>query len=252
MPLPSAPSALPLPPAVRPVSALEEQRLNEQALAAPLDAPLLRAWSYPHPALVLGRGQQGLAAAGRDDGRAALPVLVRGAGGGAVLTGPWLLSLALTLPPDDARVAGVPVADSYRWLGQAFTRALSQMGVAARAAAPHERVAAPAHLAWACFAGVGAWEVFVPDAASGRPRKLAGFAQRRSRHGVLLAAGVLLSCCPWLRMSERMGLPDSQAQAQAGALAACTVDLSTLCGQPVDGDTFVQRLWPHVQPMRAG
>ena len=146
--------------------------------------------------MVLGRAQHQLALPASSAG--ALPVVVRGAGGGAVLTGPWLLSLAITLAPDDARVAALPVADSYRWLGEAVVAALAGLGVRARAQPPAERIPAPEALAWACFAGVAPWEVVACDAAGGPPRKLVGFAQRRSRHGILLAMNMLLTHCPWL------------------------------------------------------
>ncbi len=244
--MPFSSDTLPPVPPILPVTALEEQHHNETALAAPIARPSLRAWTYPAPALVLGRAQHQLALPTGEAG--ALPVVVRGAGGGVVLVGPWLLSLAITLPADDARVAAVPVADSYRWLGEATVAALAELGVPARALPPAERVPAPADLAWACFAGVAAWEVVAFD-ATGRARKLVGFAQRRSRHGVLLAMGLLLTCCPWLRMTERMGLPADQALAQAAGMAAGTIDLAALGPAPIRGEAFLQRLWPHLQPM---
>ena len=240
-------SVLP-PPPILPVTALQEQHFNEAALAAPVTHAALRAWTYPKPAVVLGRAQHQLALPAASAG--ALPVVVRGAGGGAVLAGPWLLSLAITLAPDDVRVAASPGAYSYRGLGEAVVAARAGVGVRARPLPPAERIPAPEALAWACFAGVAPWEVVVCDAAGGPPRKLVGFAQRRSRHGVLLAMGVLLTSCPWLRMTERMGLPASQARAQADALAACTIDLAALCSAPVSGETFLRRLWPRLQPMR--
>ena len=43
-----------------------------------------------------------------------LPLVKRGAGGGAVLVGLWLLSASLLLPLDDPRMATTSVADSYR------------------------------------------------------------------------------------------------------------------------------------------
>ena len=82
-------SVLP-PPPILPVTALQEQHFNEAALAAPVTHAALRAWTYPEPAVVLGRAQHQLALPAASVG--ALPVVVRGAGGGAVLTGPsaWL------------------------------------------------------------------------------------------------------------------------------------------------------------------
>ena len=118
-------SVLP-PPPILPVTALQEQHFNEAALAAPVTHAALRAWTYPEPAVVLGRAQHQLALPASSAG--ALPVVVRGAGGGAVLTGPWLLSLAITLAPDDARVAALSVVDSYCWLGEAAVAAPAKIG----------------------------------------------------------------------------------------------------------------------------
>ena len=53
-------SVLP-PPPILPVTALQEQHFNEAALAAPVTHAALRAWTYPKPAVVLGRAQHQLA-----------------------------------------------------------------------------------------------------------------------------------------------------------------------------------------------
>lgn len=262
------------PPPICPASVQHEQAVNEELLAHPLTRPCMRAWAYPRPAVVLGRAQSRLALP-EDPAGDALPVIVRGAGGAAVLTGPWLLSLALALPPDDPRIAGLSVENSYRWLGQALAAALQTHGLPARACPPGQRQPAPAHLAWACFAGVGAWEVVVrgevqgevrgevpgvvPDegaeAAASAPRKVIGLAQRRSRHGVLFVAGVLLTPSPWQRLCQRMGQPPDQAAAQAAQLAACTADIATLRarqGQPLlSAEALMHTLWPLLQPMQA-
>lgn len=272
------------PPPICPASVQHEQEINEQLLAAPLQRPLMRAWTYPRPAVVLGRAQSRLALP-EDPAGDALPVIVRGAGGAAVLTGPWLLSLALALPPDDSRIAGLSVENSYRWLGQALAAALQTHGLPARACPPGQRQPAPAHLAWACFAGVGAWEIVVPGEAAeaaetgeaartggiggvggvgeagaadtappgsgSAPRKVIGLAQRRSRHGVLFVAGVLLAPSPWQRLCQRMGQPP----AQAAQLAACTADIATLRARqgqpPLSAEALMHTLWPLLQPMQA-
>ena len=272
------------PPPICPASVQHEQEINEQLLAAPLQRPLMRAWTYPRPAVVLGRAQSRLALP-EDPAGDALPVIVRGAGGAAVLTGPWLLSLALALPPDDSRIADLSVENSYRWLGQALAAALQTHGLPARACPPGQRQPAPAHLAWACFAGVGAWEIVVPGEAAeaaetgeaartggiggvggvgeagaadtappgsgSAPRKVIGLAQRRSRHGVLFVAGVLLAPSPWQRLCQRMGQPP----AQAAQLAACTADIATLRARqgqpPLSAEALMHTLWPLLQPMQA-
>lgn len=119
------------------------------------------------------------------------------------------------------------------------------MGVTARAVPPAERIPAPERLAWACFAGVAPWEVVVDDPATGVARKLVGFAQRRSRHGVLLALGVLVQPAPWRLLAQTLGHP----VALADELAATTVDLASVSPRPVSNDDFLAALWPRLQPM---
>lgn len=230
------------------IDAVQEQRWNEVALADTVRAPHWRVWRYREPAVVLGRSQHRLAL---PEGEGLLPLVKRGAGGGAVLVGPWLLSASIVLPTDDPRVASVSVADSYRWLGEAMVGVLAELGVSARAMPPAERIAAPPELGWACFAGVAPWEVVVRDegakaGASGRWRKLIGFAQRRTRHGVLLALGVLMHPSPWQRLAERLG----ENEAGATALAESTVGLSELVSEPVSDERFLALLRPRLAPMR--
>lgn len=248
------------------LDAAREQRWNECQLAEPVLQPRMKVWTYREGAIVLGRSQHALAdrpaaagmcgapagdAAGMspdglaDSGAVNLPLVKRGAGGGAVLVGPWLLSASLLLPLDDPRMAATSVADSYRWLGEAMVETLAELGVAARAVPPAERIPAPERLAWACFAGVAPWEVVVDDPATGVARKLVGFAQRRSRHGVLLALGALVQPAPWRLLAQTLGHP----VALADELAATTVDLASVSPRPVSNDEFLAALWPRLQPM---
>lgn len=248
------------------LDAAREQRWNERQLAEPVLHPRMKVWTYREGAIVLGRSQHALAdrpAAGSmsdavadDAGRVPpdgpadseavrLPLVKRGAGGGAVLVGPWLLSASLLLPLDDPRMAMTSVADSYRWLGEAMVETLAELGVMARTVPPAERIPAPERLAWACFAGVAPWEVVVDDPTTGVARKLVGFAQRRSRHGVLLALGVLVQPAPWRLLAQTLGHP----VALADELAATTVDLVSVSPRPVSNEDFLAALWPRLQPM---
>jgi lipoate---protein ligase len=207
------------------VDAGEEQAWNERQLAAPVSAPIARLWTYPSPAVVLGRSQHALLPS-LDAG--AHRFVTRAAGGGAVLVGPWMLGASVVLPPGHRLLAEGAVADSYRWLGELFVGALAQHGVTALSV-PRERTwKAPAELGWACFAGMSPWEVARDD------RKLVGFAQRRNRHGVLLVAGALLSSVPWQRLCEAMQRPAWQAAALAGA----TLDASDVLGRPLPPQAF--------------
>ena len=211
------------------VDARDEQSWNDAALAMPVERPRWRCWLYRSPAIVLGRSQWALSAALPP---CTLPTIGRQAGGGAVLVGPWMLGVSLALPAADPRVAGETIADSYRWLGAAFVAALSSHGVAAESVPRAGTRAAPASLGWACFAGVAPWELVIGG------RKIVGFAQRRSRNGVLIVAGALLSPVPWLLLCQALGRPAGDA----GALAAMTIDASAARGHPLAGEVLADSL----------
>jgi len=191
------------------LSAAAEQRWNEAALARPVAAPAWRLTAYERAAVVLGRAQRDLlAGAAAAAAPAGLEVLLRGAGGGAVLVGPWMIGLSVALPPAHALVGPGPVA-SYRWLGEGIAEVLQGLGVArAQALSPEALRAqgAPSAPDWACFGGLSPWEVV----AGGR--KIAGLAQVRRRSGVLLVGGVLVDDPPWERLCEALARPPAEAE----------------------------------------
>ncbi|HEX7439624.1 MAG TPA: ligase [Caldimonas sp.] len=199
-------------------TAADVQRWNEAALARPVEATAWRLWAYREPAVVLGCSQRRMLADLKP--RADVEVLVRASGGGAVLVGPWMLGLSALLPAAHPLVSGGPVP-SYRWLGECLAQSLQQVGIAAAALSPEalrarrgERSASA--LDWACFAGLSPWEVLVGE------RKIAGLAQVRRRHGVLLVAGVLLQPPPWTLICDRLGRPLDEARLLALASTSCT------------------------------
>lgn len=195
-------------PSLTPPEAVREQLWNEQQLAQPVAVPGFRLWRYREPAIVLGCSQRRLLA----QAVGSVPVLLRQSGGGAVLTGPWMLGLSVALPPDHPLARHGLVA-SYRWLGEALAQALQQGGVEAQALAPEALRAMSAAqrtaVDWACFGGLSPWEVL----AGGR--KIAGLAQVRRAHGVLLVGGVLLQRSPWQLMCEALGCAAADAQVLA-------------------------------------
>jgi lipoate-protein ligase A len=190
-----------------------EQEWNEARLATPVLEPAWRLWAYREPAVVLGCSQRALLAAARGTG--AVEVLVRSSGGGAVLTGPWMLGLSMALPTAHSLVASSPVA-SYRWLGELLAATLRRAGIAAQAVPPDSPgLRRDAELSWACFGALSAWEVAVRD------RKIAGLAQTRRRHGVLLVGGLLLGAPDWPLLCATLGRPADQAQRLARGAASC-------------------------------
>lgn len=192
----------------------EEQAWNRQQLQQPVVAPQWRLWTYEQPAIVLGCSQRAI-----DERLQATPdgppmeVLLRDSGGGAVLTGPWMLGLSLALPIGHPWL-GQGLLESYRHLGQLFVQMLATQGVPARALLPFDLPAQQSALVarglpvldWACFGNLSPWEVV--DAEG---RKLVGLAQRRRQTGVLLVAGLLVTEPPWVVLCDALGRGEDEA-----------------------------------------
>lgn len=194
--------------------------------------PHWRVWTYARPAIVLGCSQRALrpAVEARVAGR--VSVVEREAGGGAVLTGPWLLGLSLVLPIGHNWLAG-GLLPSYQRLGDLHVAALQALGIQARAVPPPELRASPAPrapdpLAWACFGGLSPWEV-----VDAQGRKLVGLAQRRRQTGVLLVAGTLVSEPDWSLLCAAMDRPQD-----ADLLRGRTVSCTELQSRPVSSQAF--------------
>ncbi len=176
---------------------------------------------------MLGCSQRAL----RDDierrlhGRADLTV--RESGGGAVLTGPWLVSVSVVVPPEHPWVCS-GLIDSYRRLGQLHVAALKEFGVSARALPPQElprahEASTVSTVNWACFGGLSPWEL-----VNAEGRKLVGLAQRRCRTGVLLVAGTLVGPVDWALLCDAMGYPQHEPLLRHG-----TVNAQEMAGCPI-------------------
>lgn len=201
------------------VSAEREQDWNREVLATPVTSPMIGIWRYSGTAVV-----QGCSQSFPDPGLAGVPLVKRAAGGGAVLVGPWMLSFSIALPSNHPLVAG-GLVESYRWLGELIVNELDRIGICAHAVHPaelHERNRKN-ELRWACFGGLSPWEVTVGD------RKIAGLAQRRTRNGVLFAAGILVEPSPWEILCDVLG----QDTAATAYLSANTVSCAEVIGRPV-------------------
>ncbi|AKQ53775.1 lipoate--protein ligase family protein [Bordetella hinzii] len=212
-------------------SCVQEQAWNEACLARPVARPSLQLWRYAGPGVVLGRRQYALAQGGRLPG--ADDLVVRGAGGGAVLTGPWMLSASILLPPDHP-LLGTGVVASYRWLGVLHAGLLRDLGIDAHALSPEavRRHDATGDVPWACFGGLSPWEVAVGG------RKIVGLAQVRRKQGVLLASGTLVSAPAWQVLCDALGQPAEDARRLARLTTSCEEQL----GAPVLMEVLAERL----------
>lgn len=201
------------------VSCGEEQRWHETLLEAPVREPRLQLWTYGAPGVVFGCSQAALLAAACG-GKDRLEMVLRRSGGGAVLTGPWMLSTSILLPPDHELLSGSTVS-SYRWLGVLIAGLLRDMNVPAHALTPEDVRRSPGDpaLGWACFGGLSPWEVV----AGGR--KIVGLAQLRRRNGVLLTSGTLLAPPDWDALCAVLGRPPDDARALSAATTSCEEQL---------------------------
>jgi lipoate-protein ligase A len=183
-------------------------------------APLALARPGIHAAVVLGRSQYALPT------DAVLPVRRRASGGGAVLSGPWLLRSAVLLPAGHAVLGGGLVA-SARWFGALHLDWLRSQGIGN--AELHE---GPTVGHWACFAGRGPGEVLVGG------RKIVGIAQVWHRRMVRLYAGTLLAPPPWPLLCVALRQPPEEAE----ALALATTSAFECLGHEVDGSAWADTL----------
>lgn len=211
-------------------SCAEEQAWNRARLAEPVLRPAVRLWTYAAPGIVLGCAQASLRE--RLAG-CTTPFAQRDSGGGAVLTGPWMLSASIVLPAGHALV-GTGTVSSYRWLGVLHAGLLRDLGIAAYAVPPEEaRLAPPADaLKWACFGGLSPWEVVVGQ------RKIVGLAQVRRRTGVLLTSGTLIAPPEWALLCGALG----GDPADADRLRACTTSCAEQLGAPLMATVLAERL----------
>ena len=204
-------------------SPCEEQEWNRQQLSVTVIEPKMRFWTYEAPGVVLGCSQRGLVSAVDAAHRAGVPLAGRQAGGGAVLTGPWMLSVSVVLPTTHPLSLGGALA-GYRRIGEGFAKVLRDTGIEAHALAPEDaratqQAGAGTDLQWACYGGLSPWEVVV-----GR-RKIVGLAQVRRRTGVLVAAGLLLGRPDWALLCKAVGKPIGDAAVLAQRTSSCEEEL---------------------------
>ncbi|MFO7280620.1 MAG: hypothetical protein C0P77_009475 [Thermoanaerobacterales bacterium] len=162
------------------------------------------------PALVLGSTQGDDLVDAAAAARTGVAVVRRRSGGGVVYVDP-----ATTAWVDVVLPAGDPLWDddvgrAARWVGQAWQRALADLGVGP--AVVHDGAMACGPLGrLVCFGTVGAGEVTTPDG-----RKIVGISQRRTR------AAARFQCAAYSRWDpepvvELLGLGDEGRRALADA-----------------------------------
>jgi len=183
---------------------------------------------------VLGCSQRALHSEVQQRLAARAALLVRESGGGAVLAGPWLVSVSVVVPQDHSWVRS-GIVPSYRRIAELHVAALAEIGIASQALQPAEvsraNEAGPS-VRWACFGSLSPWEV-VDD----RGRKLVGLAQRRRRESVLLVAGTLVSTPDWPLLCSAIGHPEDEA-----VLRERTVSCEQIAGRPVPPAQFAAAL----------
>lgn len=216
-------------------TAAHEQEWNAIQMAEVVTVPCFRVWTYAAPAIVLGCSQRSHQAAVAERMPPGMELLVRPSGGGAVLTGPWMVSASVVLPLNHPWLKG-RFADSYQGLGKVHVDVLAQLGIATRAlpvdevAVANERIGATVD--WACYGSLAPWEVV--DASG---RKLVGLAQRRQRSGVLLVAGTLVTLPEWPLLCTALNQPGD-----VDAMLRRTVSCNHLSPQPPQAQEFASSL----------
>lgn len=228
-------------PAVVIQSAQNEQDWINAHLRGDADGAAWRIGSYQAPAVVLGCAQASRYASTLERARSqGVEIVQRSSGGGAVLAGPGLLSMALVLPAGHRLVAEGPMA-AYRWLGCLHAGVLRDAGLQALAVAPAAIGPRPGP-AWACYGGLSPWEVTVHG------RKIVGLAQRRAQGKVLLVSGTLVHTPDWALLCRMLG----EGQADAEALRLCTVAVNALTPFAMPVDALAWRLRSALDDVLAG
>lgn len=205
-----------LSPVVRIGHATTEQAWNQSQLAQPVIEPRIAMWVAETPAIIFGCSQKELHERAVKAGKSTCDLIIRRAGGGAVLAGPWMLSVSVVLPLDALMVKSGFI-ERYRWFGELHAKALSQLDIPAEAISPCRRESLPADstLDWACFANLSPWELL----AGGR--KIVGLAQFQGRNGVLLTSGTLVTVPEWRLLVDTLGYSRTVAERLRARTSAC-------------------------------
>lgn len=209
----------------------EQQRLQASLDTGVTEAHLM-SWHYDSPAVVLGRGQRPSVEQRENALRECVALVSRSSGGGAVLAGPWMLSLTMLLPSSHA-LARASLPAGYLAVGEACRRALGRFRIAtelargASAGGP-KRSSRSDVPEWACFATVSHGELL----AAG-DRKIVGISQVRRRDAIAVCVGVLVDRPDWESLVRVwLGRDDPGAVRQLETRTASCAGLAPTNGVP--------------------
>ena len=200
--------------------------------AVPPARRAVRVLDASRPAVVLGSAQRDGIVDRSRAAAAGVDVVRRASGGGAVLVGPGsTLWVDLVLPAGDPLWSD-DVGRAAWWVGEAWREAL--VAGAGRwwppTLGPPEVWPGPmVRTAWSdlvCFAGLGPGEVTAPG-ADGRPVKVVGVSQRRTKRGALFQCAALLSWDPGALL-DLLVLPQEKGGSGAAELADVAAPLDAL------------------------
>lgn len=181
---------------VRRGNTLEEKKVIIDHLNAGITQPQLLLWQYDSPAIIMGCSQRPDEGQKQRAKQAGLPIMRRGSGGGAVLAGPWMLSMTLFIPTEHP-VAALNLIELFHWLEPFWLKALIDSGVPCKGVDKtmidkSKVISKRNDVEWACYASLSHGEVVSLDG-----RKLLGVAQIRKRKGIALVCGLHLAPCDW-------------------------------------------------------
>lgn len=154
------------------------------------------------------------------------PARMRASGGGAMLSGPWLLRAAVLLPTGHELAQRGPEA-AASWFGDVLRRWLQAQGIGGAAV-----YAGPAIHHWAGFAARTPGDVLVGE------RKLVSIGLRWRPREVLLCSGVLLAPAPWPLLCAALRRPCSTA----ALLEGLSISAADCLGRQVDAGAWADGL----------
>lgn len=179
---------------------LKEQQHITSKVTQPIEKPEVMFWRYDSIGIILGCSQRLNHQQIRLAEQYKLPWVRRSSGGGAVLAGPWTLSVTLFLPIKHT-VAKGNIIGLFSWLEDIWFKVLAENEVNCRAVDNNMIVqskdnAKKNKLEWACYGSLSHGEI-----VCNQGKKLVGIAQLRKATGVTLVSGLNLLPFDWQPLS---------------------------------------------------